>query len=1403
MSRRSLTKPLAAGYTRYAMMCRIILALRWQLFVFSLILSAALSAFAQVPAGDVRIHYFRPDGNYAGWALYAWNATTTNYSWCSSEVPQTGTDSFGVYFDVPISPTAGSPAGQLGFILNNCAAGQIKDPGPNQYLQVTEYSQGWVISGNPTVFYNQPVMGTNPVPSGDVRIHYFRPDSTYTGWGLYAWNATTSNYSWCSSQVAITGVDGFGVYFDVPVTPTIGSPVGQLGFIINNCDDGGTKDPGANQALQVTEYSQGWVISGDVTVFYSQPATGTNPVPAGDARIHYFRPDGNYTGWGLYAWNATTNNYSWCSSEVAITGIDEFGVYFDVPVTPTSGSPAGQLGFIINNCDDGGIKDPGPNQYLQITQYTEGWVLSGDATVYTTQPAVPPPSGIARIHYYRPDSNYSGWGLYAWNATTTSYNWCSSQVAQSGTDSFGVYFDVPFNPAYGSPVGQLGFIINNCNDGGIKDPGPNQYLQVTQYTQAWVISGDTTVFTTEPTASQIAGAGLYQHQAFWIDRTTVAIPASAYQSTSTYSILYSLSAGLNISSTGTLSGGTASLPLIYAASGLSSAEAAQYPQLAGYAVFHLSSSVEISAMAQALTGQLVVQGVTTGGGLTYVSGIQDAGVLDDLFYYPGKLGPVFNQGQLSINLWAPTAQSVKLLLYAGENDTTPAQTLPMTETNGVWSIAGESSWKGQYYLYDIFVYVPDQQQIVENIVSDPYSADIALNGAKTRITDLNNDATKPKGWDSSVSPWLDSLNDFSVYELHVREFSVADASVPTQYQGTYLAFTNPSSYGMIHLRNLAKAGLKAVHIMPSYHTGSVDENKANWQSPGNLAGNPADGTQQQAAVEAVQQTDGYNFGYDPVHYFAPNGGFAFNPDNRVLEYRQMVMALHNAGLRVVQDVVFNHTYAAGQSTFSILDEVVPGYYYRLDANGNNETASCCSDTASEHRMFAKLMIDNVVQNAIQYKVDGFRFDDMSLHFVYNMQDIKQALRSLTPEENGVDGSKIYIYGEGFLNSETAALGVNATQANLYGYGIGTFNDRIRDGIRGGNSFDNTIEQVQGFATGLFTDPSYYTTTTLGESLANQQATLNSEADWISLGLAGNLRDFKFVDSAGATVTGSEIIYGGQPAGYAASPLEAVNYCSVHDNQPLFDAVQLKSAIPGTTPTNGDSIATRTRRQVLAMSIIALGQGVPFFFGGDDLLRSKDMDDNSYNSGDWFNKVNWTLAEEEHNPSLLSQESSNWGIGLPLQNVNGGQWPIMQPLLANPVLTPTPENISAAAEAFQMFLRIRGSSSLFHMATLAQVQPNLHFLNTGASQIPGLIVMKLDDNTHDSSGYGHIVVVFNATLNPISFKNDQLREPGLHLDPEQARSNDAATASSTVNSQTGTVFVKGLTTAVFVSGPDPH
>jgi pullulanase len=605
---------------------------------------------------------------------------------------------------------------------------------------------------------------------------------------------------------------------------------------------------------------------------------------------------------------------------------------------------------------------------------------------------------------------------------------------------------------------------------------------------------------------------------------------------------------------------------------------------------------------------------------------------------------------------------------------------------------------------------------------------------------------------------------------------VGDPTVPLSHRGTYEAFDDQDSNGMKHLRALAASGLKAVHILPSFHFASVNEDKSTWIIPTGLAQYPADGEQQQVAVTASQSSPAYNWGYDPVHYLAPEGSYAIHPENRVYEYRVMVEGLHKAGLRVVQDVVFNHTNAAGEAPNSNLDEVVPNYYHRLDVDGNLENGSCCPDTAPEHKMMEKLIIDTLVLNAKDYKIDGFRFDIMSFMFTYNIAHIKSALEALTPEKDGVDGGHIYLYGEGFNfgDTENNQIGPNASQVNLYGYGVGTFNDRIRDGIHGGSPF--TDERVQGFATGLFSDPSDFTAGSM--TAPEQQAQLLQYSDWIDVGLTGNLRDYTFVDSAGATVTGAEVNYNGQPTGYTKTPYEAVNYASVHDNQDLFDQVQLKSSY-------SDDIATRARRQIVAMSLITLGQGIPFYQGGDDLLRSKDMDQNSYNSGDWFNKIDW------------SGKTANWGIGLPIASQNEGQRPIMTPLLSNSAYTPLPANIAYSEAAFQELLKIRYSSQLFRLPTLETVQQDLSFLNTGPSQIPGMIVMKLDDK-ENKYVYKHILVVFNATNASVTFTNSQLKGLSLSLHPVQQNSADPITRQSTFNSSQGSATVPGLTTAVFVT-----
>ena len=1226
------------------------------------------------------------------------------------------------------------------------------------------------------------------IPSGDIRIHYHRPDGNYSGWTVYAFDNTTENTgNYGGGPVQVTGTDSFGAYFDVGVT----TGAQEVGIIIHNPTAPGGDQKDTPNNLFVDPATQGiefWAYSGIAKLYTTAPSL-TNPTTLlpGYVRVHYHRVDGNYSGWTMYAFFDTTEytgDYS--SGLVPPTNSDAFGVYFDVAVTANSQN----LGLIIHNpsAPGGDQKDPGPNEFVDpSTEGFEYWGYTGIGKLYKSQPSLTNPAallpGYARIHYFRPDGDYANWTVYAFDDTaeyTGDYN--DGLTGVTSPDSYGVYFDISLIPN----AQNLGFIIHNIST-GVKDPGPNMFLNVGIYSQAWAISGNATVFTSTPTPAQILASLLNVEQAYWLDRHRVAIQPQFAQSGDTYTISSSLTGGLSVTTTG-ITGGT-NIPLTVGGS-LTADELLRHPQLKGYAVLQLPSDTQVSTLQTALEGQLAFSAIDSTGTLKYATGIQFADVLDDLFYYPGKLGVVFRHEEsdwhdwaddencaVKLKLWAPTAQSVSAQIFDHEFDTTPSAVIPMHEHNGVWVADGDPSWKDKYYLYSVQVWVPSDSAVDTNVTSDPYSIDIALNGTKSRITDLDSDETKPAGWDDDSSPPLRSFSDMSLYELHIRDFSVNDLTVPAAHRGLYEAFDDQNSDGMRHLRSLAKSGLKAVHVLPSFHFASVNEDKSKWIIPTGLAQFPPDGQQQQAAVTASQTGPAYNWGYDPVHYMTPEGSYAINPDDRVREYRVMVNGLHKAGLRVVLDVVFNHTNASGEGPNSNLDEVVPNYYHRLDTNGNLETASCCPDTASEHKMMEKLIIDTLLLNVRKYKIDGFRFDILSFMFTYNVEDIQQALQSLTLEKDGVDGSKIYLYGEGFNFGDTAnnQIGPNASQINLYGFGVGTFNDRIRDGIHGGSPF--TDERVQGFATGLFTDSSDFTNGSLSSD--QQKAQLLQYTDWIDVGLTGNLRDYTFTDSAGTTVTGAQVNYNGQPTGYTKSPTEAINYASVHDNQDLFDQVQLKSSF-------SDSIATRARRHVMGMSLVTLGQGIPFFQGGDDLLRSKDMDQNSYDSGDWFNKIDW------------SGQTANWGIGLPIASQNEGQWPIMTPLLSNPTYTPLPANIAYSKAAFRELLKIRYSSDLFRMATSEEIQQNLTFLNTGPNQAPGLIVMKLDANGGNYGVYKHIVVVFNATNAPVTFTDSRLQGLLLHLHPVQKNSSDPATRQSTFNPQLGTAAVPALTTAVFAA-----
>ena len=875
---------------------------------------------------------------------------------------------------------------------------------------------------------------------------------------------------------------------------------------------------------------------------------------------------------------------------------------------------------------------------------------------------------------------------------------------------------------------------------------------------------------------------LNKAQAHWVSSDTIAwnIP----KPNGPVTLHYSWEGSLILDDKG-VSGGP-EIPLTYDPAGLPDSVCTKYPHLAKFAAFRLPTNADKNEVAKALQSQLAISAKDGEGELLDAASLQIPGVLDDLYAYKGPLGATFTGNVPTLRLWAPTARSVKLRLYNDSNPSTDGSVVAMLAdvlAPGVWKATGEASWYGKYYAYEVEVFVRSTGHIEHNLVTDPYSVSLSRNSLRSHLVDLSSATLTPAGWDKLCKPPLDAPEDISIYELHVRDFSVNDTSVPVAHRGTFKAFTQLSSNGMRHLGALSFAGLTHVHLLPSFDIATINEDKTTWKSPGDLSSLQPDSDQQQAAVVAIAKEDGFNWGYDPWHYTVPEGSYSTNPDGstRVVEFRQMVQGLSRIGLRTIMDVVYNHTNAAGQNDHSVLDRIVPGYYHRLNADGNLETSSCCANTASEHDMMEKLLIDSVLTWAKQYKVDGFRFDLMGHHMKRNMVKLRQALDALTLATDGVEGKKIYLYGEAWNFGEVAnnARGENAIQRNMAGTGIGSFNDRIRDGARGGGAFSGL--QEQGFLTGLYSDPN----ATNQGSPDDQKARLLLETDWIRCGMAGGLAKFSIVNRKGETVDCSQIDYNGQQAGYTADPREIINYVEAHDNDTLFDALQVKLPV-------GTELKERVRVQSLGMSLLAFSQGIPFFHAGVELLRSKSGDRNSYNSGDWFNKLDFTYA------------ANNWGVGLPPAVDNQSNWSVLQPLLANPKLMPESDDIRNSFAHMLEVLAIRSATPLLRLRTGHDIRQKVTFLNVGPSQVPGLIVMVVSDKTGSVDRQHDLVaVLINADKVKREFTASSLAGRKLKIHPIHMLSADPLVKTSKFHRPDGTFTIPGRTAVVFWSSRSEH
>ena len=506
--------------------------------------------------------------------------------------------------------------------------------------------------------------------------------------------------------------------------------------------------------------------------------------------------------------------------------------------------------------------------------------------------------------------------------------------------------------------------------------------------------------------------------------------------------------------------------------------------------------------------------------------------------------------ETKFTLWAPTAEEVRVLLYDSGNEGSAYQTLSLEMgEDGIWNTSIKEDLKGKFYTFNVKVngkWLGDTPGIMAKAVG--------VNGKRAAVIDLR--STDPEGWANDVRPLLKDYADIIVYEMHHRDFSL-DSVSGIRNKGKFLALTElgtTTSQGeKTGIDPLKELGVTHVHILPSYDYASVDESKP----------------------DKAQ----YNWGYDPQNYNVPDGSYStdpYKPDVRIKEFKQMVQALHKAGIRVVLDVVYNHTFNTEESNF---ERTVPGYFYRQTKDGKPANGSGCgNETASDRAMMRKYMVESVLYWINEYHIDGFRFDLMGIHDIETMNEIRAAVDKIDPS--------IFIYGEGWaasapqLDQEELAM-----KANIYKMPrIAAFSDEMRDGLRGGWDDDRK-----------------------GAFLIGQPGHEMS----IKFGLVGAVKHPQVINDS--------VNYSKEP--WALQPTQMISYVSCHDDMCLAD--RLKATMPDATDEERASL------HKLAETFVFTSQGVPFIFAGDEMMRDKKGIHNSYNSPDSINTIDWRNKTIHH------------------------------------------------------------------------------------------------------------------------------------------------------------------------------
>jgi pullulanase len=1057
---------------------------------------------------------------------------------------------------------------------------------------------------------------------------------------------------------------------------------------------------------------------------------------------------------------------------------------FSLALSACGGGDATEAGKVLLSCDVPNVPDaigascvaPEPIHCASPTvpdALNESCIVGVDPNAAI--PVFFPADNQAVLYYNRTDENYAEYKVHNWNDTT-----CDAYA----DDSLAASWDnglphTAIDPVYGAYwVFNLKEDFNECgnfivhkgtDDAGKEFGGGNLKMPLKQDDETYqrmnfTISGEGSVYEFPIESLGEQALKITDIAGHWLDANTFAWNA---ENVTTAKLHYSATAGIaaDAENNGQVNGTALELTPV----DLTDEQKSAAPLVADWLAYSVNLTVdEAKAIVK---NQLVLVGYDADDMPIAATYVQADLILDDLYTQgdndadEATLGLVYENGTVSVSVWSPTAQDVNLKVYNSEKNLTATHEMSEDPATGIWSYQGDASVDRQFYRFELSIY-HHQNKAIELIEStDPYSVSLSTNGEYSQFVNLNDEDLQPADWDSHEVASIENYEDAVIYEGHIRDFSINDESTSVENRGKFLAFTELDSAPMQHLKALADNGLTHFHMLPANDIATIDEDATNIIDldstvldlcKKNFEAEPCykgiddltlrsvlenyDSSTDDAAklMDIIQDYDSFNWGYDPKHFNVPDGIYASNPDGvtRIKEMRAMIKGLHDTGLRVVLDVVYNHTNSAGLWDNSVLDKIVPGYYHSRDViSGGVQNSTCCSDTALEHKMMDKLMVDSLTQWTTQYQFDGFRFDIMSQGSKDQMLAARDAVQAIDPDN--------HFYGEGWYKDSRGFE--RADQENMAGTEIATFNDRLRDGVRNGDLFNNE---------------------TSDDALFQQ--------DIVKFGMAGTLADYILKTAGGSDTQGSSF---GKKM-YAIDPADIINYISKHDNETLWDQLQFNL-------DKSMSMDERVRAQNVSQSIVLLSQGIPFLQMGGDFLRSKSLDRNTYDAGDWYNLVDFTLTD------------NNWNKGLPIDKGGRSNDDLIH-LATTPEAKVYGTEMMFASSVFNEFLAIRSTSPLFRLTTADDIISRVGFHNIGKNQTQGLIVMSIDDGAELAdldANYDAVVVIVNGSNSEQT--HTVATAAGFSLHPNLATSIDNTVASASFNEGDGSFTVPALTTAVFV------